>query len=316
MIDLVSSRFSRYLRRMTDPLSWDDLRLFLAIVRAGTLTSAAKTGRLSQPTLGRRLQQIEARAGQPLLQRSSGRFVPTEAGRTAVATAIRMEHEANALDRQLHASGQAISGLLRLSSSEWFARHILTPRLVSFQTRYPDVVLELIAETKLLDLDRRDADMVFRFRRFEETGVLQRHFAQVAYGAFATAEVSRRLADADADSVALIAMDTALADLADVDWIRERLPGSRIGFRSNSRDIQAQACAAGSGVAVLPLVVGTAYGLEIVDLGEPPPSRDVWLGYHADLRNHPATRALIAHVTPDPGFTHCLQGLQSQLGEK
>lgn len=285
-------------------LSWDDLRLFLAIVRAGTLTGAAKAEGLSQPTLGRRLQQIEAQAGQPLLQRSGGRFVPTEAGRIAAAAAMRMEEEAQALDRRLYASGQALSGLLRLSSSEWFARHVLTPRLVSFRALYPGVVIELIAETRLLGLDRRDADVVFRFRRFEEQGVLQRHFAHVDYGAFASTDIARRLSSADAGSVALIAMDTALADLADVEWLVARTPGSGIGFRSNSRDIQAHACAGGSGIAVLPLVVGAAYGLQIVDFGEPPPSRDVWLGYHADLRDHPATRALIAYMTAPAGSHH------------
>lgn len=286
---------------MNDALSWDDLRLFLAIVRAGTLTGAAKAEGLSQPTLGRRLQQIEVQAGQPLLQRSAGRFVPTEAGRIAAAAATRMEEEAQALDRRLYASGQALSGLLRLSSSEWFARHVLTPRLVSFRALYPGVVIELIAETRLLDLDRRDADVVFRFRRFEEQGILQRHFAHVDYGAFASTEITRRLSSADAGSVALIAMDTALADLADVEWLVARIPRSGIGFRSNSRDIQAQACAAGGGVAVLPLVVGAAYGLQLVDLSEPTPSRDVWLGYHADLREHPATRALIAHMIAAAG---------------
>ena len=286
---------------MSDAIPWDDLRLFLAILRAGTLTATAKLEGLSQPTLGRRLQQLEARVGQPLLRRSEGRFIATEAGRTLAASATRMEAEAYALDRLLFAGGEALSGLLRLSSSEWFARHVLTPKLVGFRELNPGVVIEVVAETRLLDLDRREADIVFRFRHFEEPFIVQRHFAHIVYGAFASFEVARLLRsdgrDAPRSPISLIVMDTAQAGLADVEWLQARLPAAEIGLRSNSRDIQAEACAGGGGVAVLPLTLGDSYGLELIDLGEPPPTRDVWLGYHGDLRDHPPTRALIQHLT-------------------
>ncbi len=175
---------------------------------------------------------------------------------------------------------------------------------MAFRALYPAVVIELLAETRLLDLDKRDADIVFRFRRFEEPGVLQRHFMHVEYGAFAAPEIARRVLSSDGPPITLIVMDTALAGLADVEWLAKWLPRGAIGFRSNSRDIQARACADGGGVAVLPLTLGAAYGLEVIDLGEPPPSREVWLGYHSDLRHHPALRVLMQHFTvqsePEP----------------
>src|ERR1700712_1742308 len=106
--------------------SWEDLRLFLAIVRSGTLTGAAENVQLSQPTLGRRLQALEALYGQLLLQRTTKGYVTTEAGQIVVDHAQRMEDETLTLSRQLQGGNNHLRGMLRLSSSEWFARHVLT----------------------------------------------------------------------------------------------------------------------------------------------------------------------------------------------
>ncbi|MBY0393758.1 MAG: substrate-binding domain-containing protein, partial [Novosphingobium sp.] len=72
------------------------------------------------------------------------------------------------------------------------------------------------------------------------------------------------------------------------------LPGARIAARSNSRDMQAQLCALGTGLAVLPRPLGDATpGIEALDIGAEPPTRDTWLGYHRDLRRLPRLRAMV-----------------------
>lgn len=89
-------------------------------------------------------------------------------------------------------------------------------------------------------------------------------------------------------------MDTAFSSMPDVAWLLEALPGARIAARSNSRDMQAQLCALGAGVAVLPRPLGQATpGIEEVDLGASPPSRDTWLGYHRDMKRQPRLRAML-----------------------
>jgi DNA-binding transcriptional LysR family regulator len=72
------------------------------------------------------------------------------------------------------------------------------------------------------------------------------------------------------------------------------LPNARVAFGSNNRQVQAQLCAAGVGLAVLPVALGDQTpGIARVDLGEAPPGRDVWLGYHRDLRRLARLRALV-----------------------
>ncbi len=80
--------------------------------------------------------------------------------------------------------------------------------------------------------------------------------------------------------------------------LREALPGARIAARSNSREIQAELCARGTGLAVLPRPLGDVTpGIEALDLGPGsgfgPPTRDTWMGYHRDLKRRPRLRALV-----------------------
>jgi len=89
-------------------------------------------------------------------------------------------------------------------------------------------------------------------------------------------------------------MDLGFSELPDAAWLREAFPSARIAFRSNNRHVQAVACASGAGLAVLPCPLGDSHpGLQRLESTPAPPGRDVWLGYHRDLRRVPRLRALV-----------------------
>ncbi|MDE1150205.1 MAG: LysR family transcriptional regulator [Azospirillaceae bacterium] len=282
----------------TSTLEWDDVRLFLAIARAGTLSAAAPRLNLTQPTAGRRLKALEGRLGITLFQRTPAGFRLTDDGEVMLQYADRMEAEALALERRLVGDGRGLEGLLRLSSSEWFGRQILAPALAGFSIRHPKVTVELVVDSRLFDLNRRDADLVFRFLPFDGPDIVQRRFMTVPYGLYAApAYLERRgMPRGDGAGHSLIAMDSQLSTQADVAWLRRHFPEAGFALRSNSRDVQAAACAAGAGLAVLPRAVAVGHPLVEVDLGEPPPAREVWLGYHRDLRRLARLRALLDHL--------------------
>jgi DNA-binding transcriptional LysR family regulator len=287
-------------------LGWDDVQLFLEIARAGTLTAAATRLRLSQPTAGRRLRALEARLGTPLFQRTPHGFRLTDEGEAMLLHAERMEEEAVALERKLGGSDRGLHGQLRLSCSEWFGRQVLAPALASFALAHPALSVELIADSRLLDLERREADLGFRFVPFAGADIVQRRFTQIRYGLFAAADYIVRFGMPKADGAGhrLVAMDSAYDALPDMAWLRARWPAARFSVRSNSRDVQAEACAAGAGLAVLPLVIGAAAGLTLLDLADPPPGREIWIGYHADLRRLARLRSLIDHL--DAAIPHAI----------
>jgi DNA-binding transcriptional LysR family regulator len=106
-------------------MEWSDLRIFLAVARAGTLGGAARQLGLTQPTMGRRIRALEQAVGHTLFQRTREGFVLTDEGAAVRAHAERMEREALALERELAGQGQALEGSLRVASSDWFGVHVL-----------------------------------------------------------------------------------------------------------------------------------------------------------------------------------------------
>jgi DNA-binding transcriptional LysR family regulator len=285
-------------------IDWDDLRLFLEVARAGTLTAAAGSLGLSQPTAGRRLRALEAVIGASLFQRTPSGFRLTDEGEKMLSHVEQMEEESIGLERKLLGGARGLEGVLRLSSSDWFANSVLAGALADFAIVNPRITIELLAEARLVDLARREADLVFRFVPFSGADIVQRRFVHIRYGAYVAAAYVERCGDpngsADGGGHHLITLDAGLDRAADVVWLRRRWPEARLSFRSNNRDAQGAACVRGAGIAVLPRIVGDALPLHRLS-GDPPLGRDVWIGYHQDLRRLRRLRTLVDHlisVTP------------------
>ena len=159
-----------------------------------------------------------------------------------------------------------------------------------------NVVVELLTESRFLSLSRREADLAFRIRPFDEPDVVSRRLLQMHYGAY-VAESAPEPRAGDGEGIGLITMDTGLGDMPDVDWLQHMLPNARVVFRSNARSVQARMCRGGAGVAVLPLPLAEAIGgLRRVELGEEAPRRETWIGYHRDMRRLARLRALLELV--------------------
>ncbi|EPE99826.1 LysR family transcriptional regulator [Rhizobium grahamii CCGE 502] len=274
-------------------VEWSDLKLFLAIARQGTLGAAARSLGLTQPTMGRRLRALEVSLGQTLFQRTADGFVLTDEGTAVFAHAERMEEEALGLERELAGQSRQLSGFLRLSSSEWFGAHVLAPVLAEFSLRHPKIVVELLTDSRLLSLSRREADVVVRIAPFTEPDVISRKLLHIDYRLY-TRRGAEHPKAGDGAGARLVTMDEAFGGMPDVMWLARLLPKAEIAMRSNNRDVQATLCRNGAGLAVLPRPLGDLIAdIEPVDLGEAPPGRDTWIGYHRDMKRQARLRALL-----------------------
>jgi DNA-binding transcriptional LysR family regulator len=277
----------------SDLMEWSDLRIFLAVAREGTLGAAARKLGQSQPTMGRRLRALEQALGQTLFQRTDGGFVLTDEGSAVLSHAERIEEEVLAVQRQLSSHDQHLDGTLRIASSDWFGIHMLTPVFAEFASLQPRVVVELLTDARLYSLPRREADLAFRITPFREPEVISRRLMHIEYGVYLKSGLkSPRLGDGA--GTPLITMDTAFGGIPDSVWLQRVLPKAHVASRSNNRDVQARMCALGAGVAVLPRPLGDRLaGVKRVDLGEPPPGRNTYVGYHRDLKRLSRLRALL-----------------------
>lgn len=274
-------------------MEWSDVRVFLAVKRGGSFGAAARSLGVSHPTIGRRIKALEDEAGQALFRRTADGLVLTDAGDTVLSLAEAMENAALAMERRLAGNQDRLEGILRISCAEWFAGYVLAPVLAELVRRHPAVVPEVIASYRLLSLSRREADLAFRIVPFTEPDIVQRRLMSVPYGLYGTAETVRALRH-DPASVGLIVMNTAQSHFPDVAWLLDRFPRSRRVFTSTSRAVQARMCGVGMGMAVLPRPLGDATSALLrIETPEPPPSRDIWVGYHHDLRHMDRLRAML-----------------------
>ncbi|AOJ28608.1 LysR family transcriptional regulator [Burkholderia seminalis] len=274
-------------------MEWSDVRVFLAVKRGGSFGAAARSLGVSHPTIGRRIKALEDEAGQALFRRTADGLVLTDAGDTVLSLAEAMENAALAMERRLAGNQDRLEGILRISCAEWFAGYVLAPVLAELARRHPAVVPEVIASYRLLSLSRREADLAFRIVPFTEPDIVQRRLMSVPYGLYGTAETVRALRH-DPASVGLIVMNTAQSHFPDVAWLLDRFPRSRRVFTSTSRAVQARMCGVGMGMAVLPRPLGDATSALLrIETPEPPPSRDIWVGYHHDLRHMDRLRAML-----------------------
>lgn len=273
-------------------MEWSDIRIFLAIARTGSLGAAARDVGQTQPTMGRRLRALEAAVGQTLFQRTPAGFVLTDEGAAVMLSAERMEEEALAFERQLAGGESALGGQLRLAASDWFGSYVLTPVLAEFARRHPLVSVELLTDARLYSLARREADLAFRIQAFDEPDVIARRLLRMPYALYAHRDLPRLRKHGQ--GARLVTMNAAFGGMPDVLWLNKHLPQASAAFTSNNREAQARMCAEGVGVAVLPTALGNAFPeLKKIDLAEPPPSRDTWLGYHKDLKRLNRLRSLL-----------------------
>lgn len=274
-------------------MDWDDVRSFLAIARARTLSGAARELGVRQSTMSRRLEALEARAGARLLQRSSRGYELTALGEAVLGNAERMEAEAIAVERVVQGRDVALSGTVRLTTVETIANLLIPRAAAALRAKYPGISLDVLSETRSLSLSKREADIAIRMVRFEGNELVSRRVAMAANALYASEEYLAAHTAALADpghNVITVLEDQA--HMPEPRWLAERMPNATVTLRSNSRDAQLAAIRAGLGVACLPCFL--ADGLSgVVRVADGGPQREVWLGVHADLRHMPRIRAVI-----------------------
>ncbi|HEU4583389.1 MAG TPA: LysR family transcriptional regulator [Polyangiaceae bacterium] len=288
--------------RVRAMLDWDDLRYFLAVARAGSLSAAARALGVAQPTMGRRIGAFERRVGARLFVANPNGQKLSATGRRILAHAEQMERDALAAERITSGRDAGLSGPLCITASEWLIQSVLAPLLAPFVARHGELQLELLADARHLSLVRREADIALRPSRFEHQEVVQREVAIVSFGLYASdgylAEHGAPDFDRQCEGHALIGMSESLGKVPDVEWLPRVAARARVVLRTNGREPMARMAAAGMGITCLPRFIGDATpGLRLLPAPAPAPARQLWLGLHRDARAVPRVKASAAFLS-------------------
>ena len=281
-------------------VNWDDYRFFLAVARKRTLSAAARELAVTQPTVGRRIAALERRLGAKLYVRRPEGFVLSDAGGQMLEHAERIERDVLAAELRVSGRDAGLRGVVRITASEWLCTSVLSPLLSDLLARHPQLEIELVADTRHLNLARREADLALRPRRFEHQAIIQRALASIEFGLYAA---PRYLAThgnprgGDGAGHVVIGMLDGVGDVVR-DWLTQTLPRATRSVRTNGRDAMVSLASSGVGLACLARVVGDGVpALQRVDVGSTPTAPMLWLGIHRDARATPRIRAVVSHVT-------------------
>jgi len=280
-------------------MNWDDLRFFLVLARSRTLSAAARELKVSQPTVGRRIGALERRVGAKLFVRRIDGFSLSSSGTFVLELAERMEQDALSAERRLAGRDEGVRGKVRVTASEWFVTRVLCRLTAGLLARYPELELELVADTRHVNLSRREADLALRPRRFEQETIVQRATCKLGFGLYAARSyVAERGTPVGGDGRGhvLITMSGDTGDVAR-DWLLELLPGARRAVETNGRDAMVSLAESGVGLACLPRVVGDGVpALERIAGVSAAPTPTLWMGMHRDARDTPRVRAVATHL--------------------
>jgi DNA-binding transcriptional LysR family regulator len=237
-------------------LTLGDMEVVLALVRGRTLAEAAARLGADPSTVFRSLQRIEKALGQRLFERGRTGYLPTEGAAEVARHAERVEAELEAARSALSGPADAVTGRVRLSTTDAVMRGLVLPLLPGLAMAHPQLRVEVRTGNELVSLTRRDADLALRATRKPPEHVVGRHLGTMRFVVVAAAKRGRG-APALPDA-AWIAPDEALPDHPSVQWRRRHFPKLQPRLLVDGITGVADAVAAGVGIGIVPVFVAAA----------------------------------------------------------
>jgi len=275
-----------------------ELALLLALARAGNLAAAAQLAGVDASTVFRTVQRAERSLSQRLFERSRQGYRPTELGQQLAEHAERIEAELEAARSAAQAREGAVSGLVRISTTDTLLNGLLLPALPALRAAHPLLRLEIYARNELANLTQRETDVALRSTSRPPPHLVGRHLGpirSVVYMARAAAPRRRRTVDLAAQP--WIVVDDALPEHPSVRWRRKHLPRVEPALRMNGVQLVFEAVRAGLGIGIGPTFLARHYD-DVVALT--PPLEDcemqLWLLTHPESRHLRRIQAVANHI--------------------
>ena len=274
-------------------LVWDDVSVFLAVARSGSLSGAASALSIGLATASRRVERLEACLGRPLFLRHHTGYRLTVEGVALIEHAEEMEAAARAFRSGLPEEPE-VSGTVRLATAENLATALILPALPRLRRAHPRLTLEIATDIATVNLHRRDADIALRMTKPERGHVSVQRIGTLGYGLYGAQlymEGRTGGSEIDLERDELIAWAVGYGHLPAAQWIERALRGRAPAVVTTSLAAQVTGCASGLGLAVLPHLLAQLRELICLDadLGIDQP---IWLVTQTDLASSRRVQAV------------------------
>ena len=287
---------------MAKHLDWDGYRFLLGVVDHGGLIKAAQALSVSQPTVGRKIKQLEDQLETRIFDRKPEGYRLTEEGHRIVAGAEAMARHAKAIEQDFSGCDKRLEGCVAITLTEMMAQSILLPKLAAFRSEFPEIELQLQTSNEKLDLNRQESHIAIRIGDPGSDTLYGNVVGQMSYGLYGARNYLDRHGWPESvemlASHALIDAHGEIAHLPQARHLRELMPSASKALRCTSVLGQYQAMLAGLGLTALPHYVVAAnpgrydHLLKKDFAGK----RDVWLLTNSDIRQTNRVRAVMSFL--------------------
>ncbi len=279
-------------------MDWDNVRVFLAVARAGQFVAGAKRLHLDHATASRRVAALETALGAKLFDRRTTGARLTSAGERFLAAAEQME------SAFLHAQGEVsgldveLAGDVRIGAPDGFSTYYLAEALGPFIAKNPALRVQLLPLPRLTPLARREVDIVVGLDKPESGRFVARKLTDYTLGLYASAAYleAHGAPALDFSGHRLIGYVEEYAFSSALDYVRELFGGAPTQFECASAVTQVEAARAGVGLAVVHDFIARRFADLKRVLPERAASRTYWIVTHEDTRGLGRIRAAHDHI--------------------
>jgi DNA-binding transcriptional LysR family regulator len=224
----------------------------LAVADHGSLTEAARRLRVGQPTVSRRLAELEERLGYSLFRRSVEGAALTSQGEKLVEPARRMAEWAGELEHAAEQVSASPTGVVRITAPPGIAYDFVAPFAAHVSATLPGIRLQVLSRTEYLDLARREADLAIRSRTPTQRDLVRVATLEHDNDAFATPDFLSRLPSKPSlAQIGFVGWAPPFEDLTPNRELAAIIPDFRPSFASDDFIVQGRAAEAGAGAVFM-----------------------------------------------------------------
>ena len=268
-------------------MDWDNLRIFLAIARAGQILSAAKVLHLNHATVARRLDALEESLGLKLFERRTTGTVLTAAGEKLLVRVERMESEL--LQADSGTANKSINGVVRVGAPDGFGTFHLAAQLATLANKHPDLTIQLVPLPRTFSLSRREADIIVTIERPKLGRAIIKKLTDYSLSVYASKAYLEKTGlireRSDLENRLFITYVEDIAYSRALDYTADLAKLMPRHYECGSVIAQMEAVRAGEGVGILHDYAAAAYPDLVRVLPEMRFSRTYWLMSHPDTHD-------------------------------
>ena len=272
-------------------MNLDDLKYFLALARELTMSAAGKKLHVKHSTVTRRIASLEDELGTRLFDRSPEGYFLTQTGENLLAYAEKIEDLSIEALRDLKGGDLKLEGTLKVTAPYDFFCTVIAPRLHEFTEDYPEIDLELLCSSEMLNLATLEADIAVRITEVPPDNLIGRKLLPLQQGVYGSKHYLQ-----NRPAIEQLILWHSERNLPT--WAKDHFPNGKVVARTDEAETMRAMATNHMGLAQLPCYVAEAETtLYRLDLTLKPPAWGIWILNHPDLRSTARVRVCKEFIT-------------------